>query len=133
MATIQISYAQIAQVGLATVNKAQISADDTSMALVNGLKEMLRGIASGALIVAPTPAGAEKSAQGNPAPAHPRPALKPPRRPYSPVPPHPKQDVGAGHVVAGPAPQQKLASGAARGGEGVVPAGAKIGPAGAKV
>ena len=134
MPAVQVSYAQIAQVGLATVNKAQISADDTSMALVGGLKDMLRGIASGTLVVslaegaaAPSPAAPVKAAVKT--------ALAPPRGPrrQQPVPPHKNQDPTAGHVVTGPAPQTKLAGGlAARGGEGVVPAGTKAGPPGSK-
>ncbi len=135
MPTVQISYAQIAQVGLATVNKAQISADDTSMALVGGLKDMLRGIAGGTLVVSAAPAGAAAPSPAAPVKAAVRPALTPPRGPrrQQPVPPHPKQDTSAGHVVAGPAPQTKMAGGvAARGSEGVAAAGTKFGPPGAK-
>lgn len=57
MQQVQVSFAQLAQFALSVMDKASVTADDQSLALVQASRQFLRGIQSGQYVVseAPTP------------------------------------------------------------------------------
>lgn len=57
MATVNVPFSKLAEVALATMARASISADDETIAMVQGSRNMLRAIAQGQLVLGePAPA-----------------------------------------------------------------------------
>jgi len=48
---VQVTFAQLAQLGLELIARATVSADDNSLALAQGTRNMLKAIVSGELLV----------------------------------------------------------------------------------
>ena len=125
MAQVTVTFPQLAQGCIALIQSATIKADDQSQALLAGIKQMLAGIASGQLTVSAAAPAATAAPTTAAAPVHAttKPVKRAVARGGGAAPIHPKQVASAGHVVTGPAPQKSLTGTAARGAEGVVPAG----------
>lgn len=51
MANINVSYAKLAEIALSVIDQASVKADDHTLAMVQGARTLLRGIASGSLTV----------------------------------------------------------------------------------
>lgn len=50
-----VPFAKLAEIALAVMGQAQVKADDETLAMVQGARTFLRGVAQGQLIVGPLP------------------------------------------------------------------------------
>jgi hypothetical protein len=63
---VQVTFPQLAQLGLELIARATVSADDNSLALAQGTRNMLKAIVSGELVVSQPQSSAAPPPPWNP-------------------------------------------------------------------